>query len=138
MNPNRRTALPWLTMLILVLAGCLPAPTPTAPPTQIPPPPTNTATPPPATATAGPTSSPRLATATPTPPPAAGQDDVPMIEIPAGEFIMGLTLAQVADVNGRWFADIEDRRYGDIELTLARSSPQLTVDLPTFPSINWR
>jgi formylglycine-generating enzyme required for sulfatase activity len=52
-----------------------------------------------------------------------------MVEIPAGEFIMGLTLKQAETLRLRWLAEY-DQPNTDIDFH--RSSPQLTVYLDTF------
>ncbi len=83
---------------------------------------TSTPTPPP-TKQPAPTSSP---TSTPQP---AGPDDVPMVEIPAGKFIMGLTLEQAETLRGRW---MEEYHQKDASITFDRASPQLTAYLDTF------
>lgn len=65
-------------------------------------------------------------TPTPTLPPATGEDDVPMVEVPVGEFIMGISREQ-AD---RWFYS------GDSSLKspslVYNQVPQLRVHLDTF------
>ena len=68
-------------------------------------------------------------TPTPTPVPPTGYDDVEMVEIPAGEFIMGLTLEQARQMNQEWnekagvFADPN---------AFTKGIPRLTVYLDTF------
>ena len=86
------------------------APTPT--PSPIPPPPTPT-----------PTSTP-----TPTPVPATGHDAVELVEVPAGEFLMGSTHQQVSEYlnqNSDFFR-FNSRGF------LYDQTPQLTVYLDTF------
>lgn len=89
-----------------------PTATPGSPPTLTPlPTPTPTWTPPP----------------TPTPVPAIGSDDVPMIEVPDGEFTMGVTYGDASRREWEWR---QEPRFEFIPFTA--ESPQLVVDLPTF------
>lgn len=67
--------------------------------------------------------------ATPTPTLASGHDDVPMVEIPAGEFIMGLTLEQAETLRVHWLAEYNQP---NTDIDFHRSSPQLTAYLDTF------
>lgn len=129
MNVSLQTFI-WLTLtLVAVLtAGCgsLPVATPasaalvtTEPTAAVPPTPTPTAPPSPAPEPAS----------TPTPAPTTGHDDVPMVEIPAGEFIMGLPLEEAETLRVRWLAEY-DQPNTDIDFH--RSSPRLTAYLDTF------
>lgn len=89
-----------------------PASTPGEPPTLIPPPTlTTTSTPAP----------------TPTPVPATGSDDVPIVDIPSGEFTMGIPYAETRRCLGDcyWEHQFELVTF-DVE------TPQLVVDLPGF------
>jgi formylglycine-generating enzyme required for sulfatase activity len=64
-----------------------------------------------------------------TPVPATGSDDVPMVEVPAGEFLMGLTVDQFITLKHRW----ELQSYQSFEFSpFGGSVPQLTVSLDTF------
>jgi len=64
-----------------------------------------------------------------TPVPATGSDDVPMVEVPAGEFLMGLTVDQFITLKHRW----ELQPYRSLEFSpFGGSVPQLTVALDTF------
>lgn len=104
-------------------------PLPTSPTTEVILP---TVTGPTVTATSRPVPSATPGTPTPSstsPTPSAGPDDVPMAEIPAGEFIMGLTLEQATSLRERWQTD-----YGQpgASITFDNASPQLTIDLPSF------
>lgn len=86
-----------------------------------------------------PSPSPDLSTVTPpgeptvpptdTPVPATGYDDVPMVEVPAGEFLMGITVDQFITLKHRW----ELQSYQSLEFSpFGGSVPQLTVSLDTF------
>ena len=89
-----------------------PTATPGEPPTLAPlPTPTPTVTPEP----------------TPIPVPATGSDNVPMMEVPAGEFIMGVTYG---DASRRLWEWSQERHFGFTSFT--KESPQLVVDLPAF------
>ncbi len=89
-----------------------PTATPGQPPTLTPlPPPTPTPTPEP----------------TPIPVPAAGSDDVPMVEIPAGEFVMGVPYAETRRCLGECY-----RKHRFTLVSFSVESPRLIVDLPAF------
>ena len=92
---------------------------PTATPSPSPPTPTLTPTP---TTTPTPISTPR-------PVPATGHDAVPMVEVPAGEFVMGLTFEEA-----RWIEQEWDKlpRVMLILGSAAAEVPQLIVYLDTF------
>jgi formylglycine-generating enzyme required for sulfatase activity len=64
---------------------------------------------------------------TPTPVPATGSDDVEMVEVSAGEFVMGASYGDTLRRMQEWRreAGFELRRFTD-------ESPQLIVDLPAF------
>lgn len=127
MNASLQTFI-WLTLTaaVLLIAGCgsLPAATPasaalvaTEPTATVPPTPTPSPSPTPEPAS------------TPTSAPTTGRDDVPMVEIPAGEFIMGLTLEQAETLRVRWLAEYDQ---SNTDIDFHRSSPQLTAYLDTF------
>jgi len=61
--------------------------------------------------------------------PATGHDDVEMVEVPAGEFVMGLTLEQARQMNRQW-NDKAGVFYDPDAFT--KEIPQLTVYLDTF------
>ena len=68
---------------------------------------------------------------TPTPVPAAGSDDVPMVEIPAGTFRMGIDVAEMDEHYRLWWRHATGREVpGPPVLDLA--IPQMTVSLPPF------
>jgi formylglycine-generating enzyme required for sulfatase activity len=52
-----------------------------------------------------------------------------MVEIPAGEFIMGLSLKQAETLRVQW---LEEYDQSNTDIDFHRSSPQLTVYLDTF------
>ncbi|MCX8066686.1 MAG: formylglycine-generating enzyme family protein [Anaerolineae bacterium] len=73
--------------------------------------------------------------ASPTPLPtrpvsAAGHDDVPMIEIPAGEFIMGITEGEVTYLQDQWRATCGPRCITFYQFH--NEAPQMIVSLDTF------
>jgi formylglycine-generating enzyme required for sulfatase activity len=129
MNVSLQTFI-WLalTLAAMLIAGCgsLPAATP-ASAARVTPEPTATI-PPTSTPTAFPSPAPEP-TSTPSSAPTAGRDDVPMVEIPAGEFVMGMTLEQAETLRVRWLAEY-DQPNTDIDFH--RSSPQLVAYLDTF------
>ncbi len=93
-----------------------PTVTPGSPPTLTPlPTPTPTSTPDP----------------TPTPVPATGSDDVPMVEIPAGEFAMGIDPATANDRYLLWGRYTTGREVPGVP-AFGDEIPQLTVSLPAF------
>ncbi len=69
--------------------------------------------------------------ATPTLVPSIGSDDVPMIEIPAGEFVMG---EDYNDVHVRYLAWIRTKiaSWSIMPIRLSDATPRLIVDLPTY------
>jgi len=67
---------------------------------------------------------------TPTPVPMGGKDDVPMAEVPEGEFLMGLTLAQATDLYWRWQESAAARNYYQVDFY--QQIPQLKVYLDSF------
>jgi formylglycine-generating enzyme required for sulfatase activity len=79
--------------------------------------------------TATPTLSPILIP-TPTPVSPTGHDDVPMVEIPAGEFIMGSTEEEVEQLNERWKEKCGDRCA--IFYRFNNEAPQMVVYLDTY------
>ncbi|MEJ5312458.1 MAG: SUMF1/EgtB/PvdO family nonheme iron enzyme, partial [Anaerolineae bacterium] len=85
---------------------------PTATPSPIPPTPTSTPSP----------------TPTFTPVPATGHDDVAMVEVPAGEFIMGSTRQQVSE----FLEQNNDFFQAGSQSFLYKQTPQLTLYLDTF------
>lgn len=129
--PTGSTGTPGSTQAAAIDLGNLPTVTPPGPGEPTVPPealgmraaPSSTPSPIPPTPTVTPTQ-----TATPTSVPAAGSDDVPMVEVPAGEFTMGSTYQQVAE----YLKQNEDFFYltsGDVLYT---QTPQLAVYLDTF------
>ena len=85
---------------------------PTATPSPIPPPPTPTPT----------------LVPTPASVPITGSDDVEVVEVPAGEFIMGLTFEQARQLNQEWNDQATYKDYS----AFTKAIPQLTVYLDTF------
>jgi formylglycine-generating enzyme required for sulfatase activity len=57
-----------------------------------------------------------------------GNDDVPMVQVPAGEFIMGDTLENARTRGWSWQRNHPDLGTGGI----GKEAPQLVVDLPAF------
>jgi formylglycine-generating enzyme required for sulfatase activity len=92
---------------------------PTATPGEPPPPP------PSPTSTSYPIPQP-----TPTPVAPTGHDDVPMIEIPAGEFVVGSTFDDAAYRS--WVYYEEKRDWFVLSSRFNDEGPQLTVYLDTF------
>ena len=97
---------------------------------------TRTAAPPPVTPSPSPTllvspsPSPSLVPSeTPTPIPATGHDDVETVEVPAGEFLMGLTVDQSITLKHRW--ELQSRQSFEF-FPFSGPVPQLTVYLDTF------
>ncbi len=88
---------------------------PTATPSPIPPPPSPTPTP----------------TPTPTPVPPTGYDDVPMVEVPAGEFLMGVTEDTALDFFRYWFAE-HPQPHPLLVPHFSDQTPLLIVYLDTF------
>ena len=87
---------------------------PTATPSPIPPTPTFTPSP----------------TPTFTPVPATGHDDVEMVEVPAGEFLMGVSEDTALNEYRRWYAEHTTGRIPCPEYS--NQTPQLLVNLDTF------
>jgi formylglycine-generating enzyme required for sulfatase activity len=114
-------ALGILIALALVTAAILLLPRTPSPPHPVTPSPTPLVSPAP---------SPSLVPSeTPTPIPATGSDDVEMVEVPAGEFLMGLTVDQSITLKHRW----ELQSHQSFEFfPFSGPVPQLTVYLDTF------
>lgn len=132
-------------LAIFILAGCgneaitatpvSEQPTPAAPATPLPASPTPTS--PTLTATANPIPSPTLAppaSSSTLPAQPARPAEVPMVEIPAGEFIMGLSKEQVVTLDKRWLEEYIEATHGKSGITVYfdTSLPQMTVYLDTF------
>ena len=86
----------------------------------------------PPTPTPLPTSTPtRTPLPTPTPVSIGGADDVPMVEITGGEFIMGTSLEDAYDRHALWYALSGNQEFGGPP-PFSAEVPSMTVSLPTF------
>jgi formylglycine-generating enzyme required for sulfatase activity len=70
-----------------------------------------------------------ISRATATAVPATGSDDVPMVEVPAGEFLMGITVDQFITLSHRWS---RQAAQDPVFAPFRGEVPQLTVWLDTF------
>ena|GEM_PF-372161 len=67
-------------------------------------------------------------TAMPTPIPAMGSDDMTMVEVPAGEFLMGISMQEYAQV----YADLLEKDNLAYPTQFAKEVPLLQISLPAF------
>jgi len=70
-------------------------------------------------------------TTTPTPVPATGHDDVPMVEVSAGEFIMGESYEGAQTRYLAW-RQIDIAYWHELKTNFSNETPRLTINLPTF------